>query len=680
MEKTKVKIKPDENINLMVVNKCPLKNIIKSKQLQMFINETTINVNKIVIQTYQFLKMYIIDKYGNNKNIPKIDKDFIMSIMKTITLRQDTRGKPPAEETQILLNELKIFYDNEYKKCIIGDDIISSTKLNYILAYEAIDIVKNIETHISEHFIDFVNKFVNISFDLKDQIHKINNMKLNDNEKKNERKKLYTMFKLVKNDLLKINNDYESDKKFHKWINEHRQHIITKNVFAKDSIYYDVASMPQDYLKSLIYIGKELEKLNKVRITKELKQIKLFQIIPQRTNIIPKYITIDTCALINLTIKENILNNLNNVKEHQHYLWHTNFKIQNQVFKRKNYIFNYMIKTDGVGCSVLLIKTQDGKPINITSGLQKKVQNGLKSLDKYIEDVVITNEMKQKKIVTVDPNLSDIIYCLSKTTPMETTIKNKDGKIIKHKTQDENLTFRYTQNQRRLETRKKKYDKLTQEFNNTTKIEGKTIKQIELELSKYNSKTSNYNKFVEYCKKKNEVNRKLFDHYKQFIFRKFKLNIFINTQKSESKMVRNFENKFGKSNECIIVMGDYDKKDGFKGKEPTICKKIRKIFRNHKYIVYLINEFRTSKICHKCHCENETFIERESHKPKDIDPETGKGKLIEVFGCLRCKNAKCKMIQNRDKNATLNMYNIVKNIFEGKGRPKIFCRDDKEKE
>lgn len=37
-----------------------------------------------------------------------------------------------------------------------------------------------------------------------------------------------------------------------------------------------------------------------------------------------------------------------------------------------------------------------------------------------------------------------------------------------------------------------------------------------------------------------------------------------------------------------------------KGKEPIINRRIRKIFRNNGYDVYLINEFNTSKLCNKC--------------------------------------------------------------------------------
>jgi len=53
-----------------------------------------------------------------------------------------------------------------------------------------------------------------------------------------------------------------------------------------------------------------------------------------------------------------------------------------------------------------------------------------------------------------------------------------------------------------------------------------------------------------------------------------------------------------------MVVGDYD----MKGKEPTICKKFRRIFRNTGYKTYLVNEFRTSKLYNCCDEEIEKFL------------------------------------------------------------------------
>jgi len=59
-------------------------------------------------------------------------------------------------------------------------------------------------------------------------------------------------------------------------------------------------------------------------------------------------------------------------------------------------------------------------------------------------------------------------------------------------------TFRYTQNQRRLETRNKKYNKIIDKVNKETFINDKSIKDLETTLSNLNSKSCNYKKFKLY--------------------------------------------------------------------------------------------------------------------------------------------------------------------------------------
>lgn len=683
-----IDIDKKEKHDLMITNKTPLKNICKNNELIAIINNNVYTINKIVIQTYQFLNLYLIDKYNRKENFPELDDIFIKAIFDTITTRQTTSGKPPSETTKEILDELKNFYNNQYERCINNDDVQDRTKLNFSLAYEAISIITNINNNITEHFIDYVNKFVNISLGLNNLIKSINdNKQIDKNEKKNQRDKIYGEFRQIKKDIVKLTNEFESDKKYHEWINKHKKYIIRKDSFKKNDLNYDLVCNPQDYLKSLYYMNNELELLNNIikeenieiakknenmpknKKIKSKPEIKLFHVIPQRTSIKPKYITIDTSALINLVMTKNVLKYLSDISKYKVEIWGNNFNMSKE-FKRKGYKFNYTITTDGVGCSVLLIKLgKNGEPVKITHGMQKKIKKLKELEDKYIENVTITKEMRKKRIVTIDPNMSDIIYCVSKTIPCKRETLDENDKVIKVKYQDEIITFRYTQNQRRLETRNKKYAKIRDKLSKKTKINKKSVKELESELSEYNSKSVNYNDFMKYCIKKNEINRKLFEYYSQNIFRKLKFNIYINTQKSEKKMIRNFSNKYGKPEKTLVIIGDYDKgANNMRGKEPIINRKIRKIFKNNKYETYKINEFRTSKLCHICCGENETFIKRESKKPKD------EGKKIEVFGLLRCTNVNCKQIHNRDKNAALNMYKIVKSIFEGKGRPKEYCR------
>ena len=158
--------------------------------------------------------------------------------------------------------------------------------------------------------------------------------------------------------------------------------------------------------------------------------------------------------------------------------------------------------TDGVsGCSLFVRTDTDGIPLKKTNK-NKKCSEEVNT--DYIEKTELTDELKSMKVVCADPNYSDLIYCGA---------KDKNGNL---------QTFRYTQNQRRLETRLKKYNKIMDKINKETKIQDHTIKEIETTLSNYNSKTCNYNKFMEYCIEKNKINYKLYNHYEQRLFRKLK--------------------------------------------------------------------------------------------------------------------------------------------------------------
>ncbi len=115
--------------------------------------------------------------------------------------------------------------------------------------------------------------------------------------------------------------------------------------------------------------------------------------------------------------------------------------------------------------------------------------------EQYIDELKSYSKIKNKNIVAIDPNMSDLLYCV-----------DGDNK--------ERNFFRYTQNQRRKETKHKKYRNII------LQLKDKKVIELETELSKYNRKTLEYNEFKKYIQKKNEVNIKLFKFYENYIFRK----------------------------------------------------------------------------------------------------------------------------------------------------------------
>ena len=80
-----------------------------------------------------------------------------------LTIRKCGSGGYTDKTMPEQLKLLTKFYNEHYKPLTINEEVIYYDKLNYVLAYEAIDIVKNINVNISEHFIQHLHKFININ-------------------------------------------------------------------------------------------------------------------------------------------------------------------------------------------------------------------------------------------------------------------------------------------------------------------------------------------------------------------------------------------------------------------------------------------------------------------------------------------------------------------------------------
>jgi hypothetical protein len=291
-----------------------------------------------------------------------------------------------------------------------------------------------------------------------------------------------------------------------------------------------------------------------------------------------------------------------------------------------------MIITDGVSCSILL-----------KNDIARKSKIPHKEL--YIDELTDYSKLKDKKIVAIDPNLSDLLYCVNGT--------NRHRKF-----------FRYTQNQRRKETKQKKYQKIILE-KKKVKINNKTIIEWETELSIFNRKTLKIEEYKKYIQKKNEINKILFEFYKKYIFRKLRLNNYLNTLKSEQKMINNFTKIFGKPEETIVCIGDFEQRKHRKFKEPVKGKGFRELFRKYKFQVYLVDEFRTS--CRCSNCEGECCIFKKCRNPRP-----NKNNLIPCYGVLKCKT--CSTLWNRDENSSRNIYRISYNAIHNMRRPEYLCR------
>ena len=147
------------------------------------------------------------------------------------------------------------------------------------------------------HFFDYVNRFINSYFKVfhKDEI---NN--------KEFKKQLFKELYVVKNDIIK--GTLNANEKFHNWIKEYRYKIVPEKF--KINYYYDVKTTPQKYLKYMIFMNIELEKI----------EGKMYQFFPIHSSIIPNHIQIDTKSVIELLVDKEKKKYLDNIELNKEFL------------------------------------------------------------------------------------------------------------------------------------------------------------------------------------------------------------------------------------------------------------------------------------------------------------------------------------------------------------------------
>ena len=582
-------------------------------------------------------------------------------------------GRPPKQEIVQLKNELTKFYKTHYLP-LCPDNKIESLDyrhLNTVLDYETNSIFTDYQNHIKEHFLDFFNRYLNVITDSAEMIKKIKENKLLDkDEQKEQIKKHRKELRDLKDDILGLNSTYKSSDKYKKLIQTQKNFLFSKDKYEKDSILYDLQCHPLDYLKSLIKMSIEIEKRGE----------KTFNVFPLRTTLTPKHIIIDTTTVVHLLFdqinnkkigtKDSYLSGGNLVKKKDK-IWKFFFRTEKQkIFgtKNKQYRFNHQISTNGLSCSILLIRSDLYK-----EGQRNKVKTVKKPkgfrMEAYADEIgeVEKNIALEKSQVTIDPGIIELLYA----TNGQTEIVNG-----KHKT----TQWRYTNDQRRQETRSKYYQKLIEKDKNKTKINGTSVKNWETKLSSTNSKSCRWNSLIGYLSIKLKVSSLLLEYYSKDLYRQIKWWGKINRQRSESRMINSFKKIFGGPEEVVIGFGDWDQKGHLKYCEPTKGKGFRTVFRRAGYTVYLVDEYRTSARDFITLEETETFRKRKHPRPYRTKNTDNKHNLRVAHGLLRSKTVPSNKsgakstLWNRNLNGSLNINRIFKCNLENREPPQVFKR------
>ena len=524
--------------------------LLNRDTIQPVINNLVFEMNDLVIHTYQFIRLYVLYCYSNNKPLPELNDTFISYCIKTLGTR-DNRGKKCKDIE--LLETLDNFYKTEYQP-LLNHEKTNLKNTTFLLPYLATQIHTSLSNNIQEHFIQHFLRFINkTTTDI------------------TEDKTILFQFK---KNLMELTDTNEI---FNLWKDTHLQNIIPENV--KKSVYYDVKVRPFEYLKGMLYMNNVLEK----------QENKLFQPLPLRNNIIPKHIILDTACIINLfcpekdkdgnKIKKGEL--LSNVKDNQNEAWSNLLNLNHRIFKNKYYQFHNQIQTDGINCCLLFIR-KDLKDKKWGAKVPVLEEQDFYNIEDLSKEQLET--LKDRTIIGCDPGKRSLVYMMD----------NKGNKL------------QYTAPQRKRESKAKCNQRILLYERKKNGI----IKK-ETQLSFQNSKSVNYDKFKIYLIEKNKLNKETIEFYKRDTWRKMKFRQYSYGKKSIDTFLNKIKETFGEN--LLIGYGNWSRDTQMKFFMPTMNKGLRKLIHK-KYDTITINECNTSKKCCDCHKDLEYYKDKENKK------------------------------------------------------------------
>jgi hypothetical protein len=639
------KVKPPDKYRCI---KLPIQKILKSDlpiDVLERINDAVSRTNIITTNSYFLLRLWVLQKYHNNLEIPIITEDTIRMSMKSLV--KASAGPKPKGNNLALLQE----FQN------IGNSIFTlqdGKNLSAILDYYATTMITAIENNIKMHFIDYIKRFVNSYF---------KNIYQNELQNKEFKKQFYKELQQVKNDIINDAEILTCDEKYHNWLNDNRYKIVPENYDT--SYFYDIKVNPQKYLKHMIFMNLQLEEMN----------TKMFQFFPLQTHLIPRHIQIDTKSLVELLIDTDKKQYFDNIETNKEKLWNTFFKLHHM----NKYVFDYTIITDGYSVSLRFLHTDFVNEERIKKDKMKngkKLMKGLTDEEKEIKKQ--EKQVQQNKLKEENRKRRELEKKEKKETKKEVLHEfpyidevSKDFLDGKHlfidpgkrslltMMDDDGNYFSYTNKQRIKETKRIKYSSLLKNYKDK-----QHITEIENTLSLFNSKTCDIKNFKEYIKEKLKVNDAIAKLYQNEKFRKYKWYSYINTKRTEDNMLNKIENKYGK--DIKIIIGDWSIGKQMRNfiSTPNLAIK-RKL--NTRFEVYNIDEFRTSclnykteELCNNLYLPDKKNIERKMHSILTFKMENKRK------GCI-----------NRDKNGCKNIQKVFNHYIETGERPEKYKRDYK---
>ncbi|KNC96900.1 uncharacterized protein SPPG_07727 [Spizellomyces punctatus DAOM BR117] len=573
------------------------------------------------------LKFYILST--STSSFPVVHEDTIEAIL---YLLNKGEAWHPRKEAKKAWRDCLLPYVQRYCQ-IVGFIHPNLRGEQQSINYLTVSMMTNLKVNVQEHFMQMLLRYINLRFDVKGQKQRLP-------PKSDARKAFFTRLRYLKSVFL---FDVVPELEFLDDLTPLESEVLEEiwsldlPFLPNDPLAYAIVADPMSFFPAYCKLSGLYEQYGFQR----------FSAIPLRRSLIQSHVRIDTIILY-----QHILcitrRDAETVEKDD--LWMRVCNLCTKAFRsRCGMHFEGSITTDGASVSVYLKHPEADKYGK--RGARKSantVAAEVKAL--YVENNLPACRAAEN-VVVIDPNKRDILYC-----------------------QDSNgTTFRYTANQRAVETGSRRFAKRREAMKEEAGVD-----LIESRIPSH--KTMNLMDFTRYLL----VRRADWDRRKEFYSHpahtRWKWHSFINRQKSESDLISNMRNKYGEN--FTVVMGDWsDAGRTARFQTSSKTKGWRTLFKRNRIDCFLLDEYKTSSVCPRC--SSSEFVEKKfKTRPHSRPWRRREGKIEKVHGLLGCTNPNCLQqawtsgmrYWNRDMLSTCNMLLIVRSMLDGHGRPEVFSR------
>ena len=418
-------------VNSQVTVKTSLKSILKKEQVLPEIHKLVGECHEIMIQTYQFIRLYFLYRYhlvktnlssGILKTPPQTlvpsphelnpdDPDmstlpFDQTLMTYFIIaggQKDKRGRPSSYP--ILSEEFRNFYKSSFSPLIGKREKYSLFRKSQVIQFLGIELATCITNNIWMHLPKRLLKIMTL---------------LNPFPELKKYHLQQLMNCLLANETSNIIDRYLT------WSVSIRDQFLPA---IQGSHYYHLKKQPELYLYYSLLMNERLEQHNETincspvltEVEKRQQTVRLFQPLSLRHQMRPAYITIDSQVLIDLFCEGK----KKDLKADRDAVWQQIFYTDRRVMRKRGYHLT-SIKTDGVGVSISF--ERDG-----SSKYAKKPKDKGETPEHYLDRLSPEDLSRCQglSLVVGDPGKHDLIRLM-----------NEDGECL-----------RYTACQRRFESR-----------------------------------------------------------------------------------------------------------------------------------------------------------------------------------------------------------------------------------